>query len=227
MEYLMLQTGLFLLLATLVGVGLGWLGTRFIYTNTLTSCQHELTGLRRNYEDASRENATLRTRLKQLETALQRFGTQPETDYGEFLQTRKALENIRCQYEVLLEKFHQQASRVQQVQVELRNRQTELETLKRALAEKAAHQDALETISLTPAVVALALSDDLTCIQGITQVIAAKLRALGIMTCRQIAELTRDDICSVQRILGTDEHLPIDEWVQNARKLVPPPSFSH
>ena len=100
MGYLVMQTALFLLVATVAGIALGWWGARTIHATIATNCRNELAGLRRNYEDATRDNAALRTQLRQMDSALRKISTvSTETDYGEFLENRKALENLRRQYE--------------------------------------------------------------------------------------------------------------------------------
>ena len=61
--------------------------------------------------------------------------------------------------------------------------------------------------------------DDLTRIQGISQQLASHLKALGIVTYRQVAEFTTDDMQHIQRIIGTERYQPPEGWVQNARAL--------
>jgi predicted flap endonuclease-1-like 5' DNA nuclease len=221
MEYLVIQTALFLSLAMVAGIALGGWGARLIHSNLTANCQNELAGLRRNYEDASKENLLLRTQLRQTETALRKVGVSTSnTDYGDFLATRKALENTRRQYEALLEKLHQQEKSVKHFRAQLQSRQAELEELKQSNALSAGNADqplvSAGRVSTAPE---LAASDDLTCIQGVNQPLASKLRALGIMTYRQIAEFTRDDINSIQRIIGAESTLPVDDWIANARSL--------
>lgn len=215
MGYLVMQTALFLLVATVAGIALGWWGARTIHATIATNCRNELAGLRRNYEDATRDNAALRTQLRQMDSALRKISTvSTETDYGEFLENRKALENVRRQYEVLLEKLHQQEQTIQHIRGQLQQRKVELAALKQSLPTPV-------TLEIVPTATVLTLEtkDDLTCIQGINSSLASKLQALGIMTYRQVAEFTRDDFTQTQRILGLESPPPFEEWVQNARLL--------
>lgn len=220
MEYFVIQTAIFLLLAVVAGIALGWWGARLVHANLTANCQNELAGLRRNYEDAIKDNLLLRTQLRQMEGALRKVGnTSSNADYGEFLETRKALETTRRQYEALLEKLHQQEKSLNQFRTQLQSRKAELDELKQSITVPA--KDASTPLAslgkaLEPELVA---SDDLTCIQGVNQSLASKLRALGIISYRQIAEFTRDDINSVQRIIGVESKLPVDEWIQNAHSL--------
>lgn len=215
MGYLVMQTALFLLVATVAGIALGWWGARTIHATIATNCRNELAGLRRNYEDATRDNAALRTQLRQMDSALRKISTvSTETDYGEFLENRKALENVRRQYEALLEKLHQQEQTIQQFRGQLQQRKVELANLKQTLPTPITLDVLSTTTALTPET-----KDDLTCIQGINSSLASKLQALGIMTYRQVAEFTRDDFTQTQRILGLESPPPFEEWVQNARLL--------
>lgn len=215
MGYLVMQIALFLLIATLAGIALGWWWARAIHTAMTAHCRHELAGLRRNYEDVIRDNAALRTQVRQMDSALRKVSAlSTEADYGNFLENRKALEKVRCEYEVLLEKLHQQEQTLQQVRRQLQQKTTELANLKQTLPTP-------KTVEPLPNATALAPepADDLTRIQGINASLASKLQALGIMTYRQIAELTRDEFTQAQRILGLEAPLPFDEWVQNAKLL--------
>jgi predicted flap endonuclease-1-like 5' DNA nuclease len=215
MGYLVMQIAFFLLVAAMTGVSLGWWGARKIHATIATNCQNELAGLRRNYEDATRDNLALRTQLRQMDNALRKVSNlSTETDYGEFLENRKALENTRRQYEALLEKLHQQEQTIQQVRGQLQQRQTELTTLKQT-----------RPIPLTLDILPIATAptpetkDDLTRIEGINPSLASKLQALGIMTYRQIAEFTRDDFTRTQRILGLESPAPCEAWVEHAHQL--------
>lgn len=220
MEYFVVQIAVFLIIAAVAGVALGWWGARLVYFSAAANCRDELAGLRRNYEDATRENHALRTQLHQVEQALRKLGaTNSQADYGEYLQTRKALENTRRQYESLLERLHEQEKTVEKFRNQLQVRKQELDALKKNL-DPVAGVYAEPVLTLTDILPPeLESSDDLTCIQGISQTLAGKLRALGIMTYRQIAEMGRDDISSIQRLIGGDKSLPIDEWVASARAL--------
>lgn len=224
MEYFVMQIAVFLAVAALVGIAFGWWGAHLLYASATASCQDELAGLRRNYEDATRENHALRAQLRQVEQALRKLGASAsETDYGEYLQTRKALENTRRQYEALLERLHEQEKTVEKLRYQLQARKQELDELKKNLGSglpEGHYGEPTLPISLAEIIPSeLENSDDLTRIEGINQGLAGKLKALGIMTYRQVAEMGRDDIRSMQRVIGGDNHLPIEEWVESARSL--------
>lgn len=216
MEYLVMQIALFLALAALAGSVLGALGTRWVYAVLTNNCRNELSGLRRNYEDMTRENLALRTQVQQMGNALRKISTTAsEADYGEYLESRKALENTRRQYEMLLDKVASQDKVVQELRQQLQLRKAELDALRREAAvpsSEAQHQ-------LAPLPAVLEQNDDLTLIHGINQTVARKLRALGIMSYRQVAEFCRDDISRMQRLIGSDIPLPLEEWAQSARQL--------
>lgn len=222
MEYLVLQISAFLILAVIIGLAVGWWSCRFIYSGYSADCQHELSGLRRNYEDIVRENATLRLQLRQVEQALQKLNSaSSDTAYGEFLETRKKLEATRRQYETLLERLHQQEKTLGILRTQLQSQRQELETQKQARANEDKTQNSNARAPILPVArkPVNEQNDDLTLIQGINQKLAGKLQALGIITYRQIAEFTRDDIRSIQKVIGNDINLPFDEWAQTARSL--------
>lgn len=215
MGYFVMQIAVFLAVAALAGIVLGWWGARLLYLSMAANCRDELAGLRRNYEDATRENHALRQQLQQVEHALRKLGTSAsEADYGEYLQTRKALENTRRQYETLLEKLHEQEKTLEKFRHQLKASKQELDELRTQPPVPASLPSLTEM--LPPE---LESSDDLTRIQGISQTLAGKLRALGIMTYRQVAEMGFDDISSIQRIIGGEGRLPVDEWIASARSL--------
>lgn len=225
MGYVVAQIAIFLAIAAVAGIILGWWGSHLLSANSAVNCQNELTGLRRNYEDATRENHALRTHLQQVEQALRKLGTSTtEANYGEYLQTRKTLEKTRRQYENLLEKLHTQEKTIEKFRNQLHVSKQELNALKvkldSAIPEKCHSASILPHVSPTAILPPeLANGDDLTCIEGVDQTLAGKLKALGILTYRQMAEMGYDDVDSIRRIIGGDEHLPIEEWVENARTL--------
>ncbi len=221
MGYFVMQIAVFLAVASLLGIAVGWWGARLLYSGLAVNCRDELTGLRRNYEDATRENHALRHQLQQVEHALHKLGASAsEADYGEYLQTRKALENTRRQYEALLEKLHDQEKTLEKFRSQLKARKQELDELKKQLADGGNIHASASSLPLTEMLPPeLGNSDDLTRIRGISQGLAANLRALGIMTYRQVAEMGFDDISSIQRIIGGEGRLPVDEWVESARSL--------
>lgn len=217
MGYLATQMLVFLTIAMVIGAIVGWLVTRFVYRQHDAQCRTELAGLRRNYADVALQNATLHGQLRQLQKVLHKISTPPsDTDYGKFLQLRKALEKTRRQYQSLLDQFHQQEASLAQLS-------TELQASKQALAglqvEVTNRQVPIAVLPPAPASSGLENRDDLTLIQGINQRLASTLQALGIVTYRQVAEFTSDDVHHIQRIIGTDITPPVEGWAQHARSL--------
>jgi predicted flap endonuclease-1-like 5' DNA nuclease len=219
MGYLAIQMSVFLSIAMFAGTITGWWIARFIYRQYAVECRTELAGLRRNYDNAARENASLRSKLRQLEQVLHKIGTPPsDTDYGKFLQLRKALEKARGQYEGLLGQCHQQEQSLARLSRELQASRQELVGLRAEMPTRQAAtlESTTWAANESPGV---GKHDDLTRIQGINQRLASKLQALGIVTYRQVAEFTSDDVHNIQRIIGTEIYQPPEEWVQNARSL--------
>jgi predicted flap endonuclease-1-like 5' DNA nuclease len=223
MEYLAVQMSVFWGGAIVGGVLLGWWFTQFFYRQAANACHVELLGLRRNYEDSTKENSQLRYKLQQLDGMLRKISTLPsDAEYGQFLQVRKKLEKTRLQYQSLLNKCHHQQKMLARLTNELQDSKQELMSLQVAFSQQ--HS----SLVTKPPVVSVPLQekntladkrDDLTLIQGINQHIASKLQALGIVTYRQIAECTEDDIHSIQRTLGLELMPPPEGWVQHAYSL--------
>lgn len=222
MGYLAVQMSFFLSIAVFAGAITGWWIAKFIHGQYAMECRTELEGLRRNYDNAARENASLRSKLRQLESVLHKIGTPPsDTDYGKFLQLRKALEKTRRQYEGLLGQCHQQEKSLARLSGELQASRQELLVLRAEMTTQQAAIPELPVVDVRGANEPLDAGkhDDLTRIQGINQRLANKLQALGIVTYRQVAEFTSDDMHNIQRIIGTEIHQPPEGWVQNARSL--------
>lgn len=217
MLYLALQIVLLLSVALLIGVLMGGWVVKWYYVRESAQCLTELAGLRRNYQDASADNAYLRNKTRQLEKVLRKIGAPPaDSEYGQFLELRKTLEQTRREYQELLEQYHQQEKTLADWQVNLRRNQEALATLQaEPLMEKT--EPLLAAADLQePTVLRY---DDLTRIQGVSQQLASHLKALGIVTYRQVAEFTADDVQHIQCIIGSERYQPPDSWVQDARAL--------
>lgn len=227
MGYLAIQIAGFLTIALITGAIAGWWVARFIYLQYEAECRTELAGLHRNYDDAVLENASLRHKLREMEKVVRKACIPPsDTDYGKFLQLRKALEKNRRQYEALLDQFQQQEKGIARLKGELLHSKKQLAILRE---ESGKHTDAANwsTDAVSPTAASglldsstrLGERDDLTCIQGINKGLAGKLQAMGILSYRQVAEFTPDDLHNIQRIIGVDVPSEPDGWVQNARSL--------
>lgn len=65
-----------------------------------------------------------------------------------------------------------------------------------------------------------ASEDDLTKIKGIGGVLQGKLNNLGIVSFRQIAEFTQEDINRIDTVLDFPGRIERDRWVDQARTLL-------
>lgn len=220
MEYLAVQVIIFLLAAVMVGVAVGWWGSSFTSQQREEGVLHELVGLRRHYEDALREKALLRIRLKKVEGALRQFATAPSvTDYGEYVQTRKALEKVRKQQESLLEKFNKQQRLLEKQCEQLKNRN---EALLGSVPASTPQSPPLIMSDLGQNVLRfdrLNERDDLTHLSGVNAELARKLQALGIVTYWQLAEFTAEDVQRIQPMIDMPLPLSIDGWREEALNL--------
>lgn len=217
MGYLAFQVGLFLVPAVVVGFMLGWWLTRFAHCVIHDDSSEELQGLRRNYNDAAQANAELRSRLRELEQVLRKLRACPsDTGYGEFLRTRKLLEKTRNEYGKLLSLSRQQEKQLARLRDELRGAQTELRELQEVVGASDVGKSESAADKPLPA---LGVGDDLSCIKGINASSARKLKALGILTCQQMAEFSQDDLRRIRRIMGDENKLPLEDWVSKAREV--------
>ena len=66
----------------------------------------------------------------------------------------------------------------------------------------------------------LGAPDDLTKIKGIGPVLKRKLNDLGIITFRQIADFTPDDIARVNGVLDFPGRIEREKWVEQAKTFV-------
>lgn len=226
MAYLAVQISVFMVIAFMVGAAAAWLVARFIHQQQVLECELELSGLRRHYDDVALDNTQLRNRLRQQEQVLRKVRLPPsDTDYGKFLQLRKALEQNRRQYEGLLGQSHQQERDIARLKEELQYSKQALLVLQEQMplqpGKVVAEPLPAPVQPLLPAQDPVTVNgrDDLTRIEGITLRLARKLEALGILTYRQVAEFTADDVQHLQRIMGTDIQPPPESWIQNARAL--------
>ncbi|MFN3786599.1 MAG: hypothetical protein ACK4RS_07145 [Thiothrix sp.] len=219
MFYLMTQIASLLTLSLLLGFAFGWLAHRL---SKVWSQQHthlaELEDVRRHYRDLVLQNVALRQQLQQVQATLRKVRVTPsETDYGEFLQIRKALEQSRQEYQTLLEQYHRQQQLEQLQQTLQRSRSRPECQAVHALASSAAVTAPTMPSGRLPAATAIQ-HDDLTCLQGVTVALAKRLAALGICSYRQLAESNSADIQSLHTLLGTDLEVHPEQWVQEARQ---------
>lgn len=223
MEYLATQMALFLLLAVMIGMALGWWGSRrcLIRQEVISAPDgNELAGLRRNYNDIVRDNAQLRVRLQQAEVALRKFTALPSTtDYGDYLATRKALEKLRKQYQSMLATLHQQQHLLQRLRQELASHE--------AIAKTPAKPETIATIPspFSPSPAANPVStglrrDDLSCFQGLDARHMRQFQAAGLVSYRQLAELNADDVLRIQQLMGLDTPALLADCIRQARHRV-------
>lgn len=224
MGYLAAQIALFVLPGVVAGVTLGWWLTRFAQRACDDDSNAELQGLRRNYADAIAANAELRERLRQLEHTLGKLRMAPsEAGYGEFLQTRKLLEKVRGEYGRLMMLAKRQERQLDRLRRELCGARTELAALQQAQASPQSADESKDEAVLPSSSPLAVEGGDLERIRGITPSLAGKLKALGILSCQQLAEFSRDDLRRIQCILGEDVKPSLEDCVGKARALFQQP----
>ena len=93
MFYLVVQIAVFLGIAVLLGVGIGWWMARYQYSSIPDELATQV-GLQQQYQEMISENTTLRLRLQQAEQALQAAIAPQQAQARELVQLRKQLADV-------------------------------------------------------------------------------------------------------------------------------------
>lgn len=203
---------LFVILTVVLGTGslLGWMLARHQTHKKLQSLQNELEGVRVNFNHAREAEYQLRSELDQTVASKETLARALKKDYGhdDFLRLRKQLESARQHIQNLIAEVNKR----DQLCFDLKD---EIQVLQKHLRAR---------ISPTPGnVVRLPLvettADDLEQVEGIDKELAYKLRAMGIINYRQLAESTPAQLANIQRLIGEEKALPLRQWVRSANRL--------
>lgn len=199
-------------IALIAGLLIGW----FMAIRSKQRIEHrlvdELIGLRTNFGYVREEAHDLRVRLKETEGQNARLSKLLESTSGhdKFLKVRTELETAR--------------KGIQALKGILGKREKENFALKEKVYKYQQKKSAHSPLQPIP----LHLNklptlddgkDDLRLIQGIDEVIEHKLRSLGIISYRQLAECSPAQLVSIQKLIGEDQALPLRHWVKAAREL--------
>ncbi|MGB0845279.1 MAG: hypothetical protein ACPGSM_01095 [Thiolinea sp.] len=213
----MLQLTLQAIVLTLISFSLGLLlGGWFISSRrkvTERKLQHELTGVKVNFQNAREDAHQVRSQLKQAEEQKDKLLKTLEVTSGhkEFLLVRRKLELARREIQVLKAELN----RREQLIFDLKD---VILTLRKHLSIRPQPQvKALNNVVRLPVVEQA--EDDLQQIEGLSAGIAHQLRSLGIVSFRQIAECSPQQLANIQRLIGQGQSLPLKHWVSAAEQL--------
>ncbi len=200
----------------LAGLGLGWLIPRRQSVPRLppkTALENELVDLRTRHHTLDQEHRDLRTKLKNTEAErnenLRLLRT--NSSHSDFLKVRKRLELAHKQLGMLIAALRQKEQQVDRLTDFARQLKTELGKYRQPLLAASNRPNHLPIVNCT--------ADDLQLIEGITTAIAHKLRYLGIINYRQLAECSPEQLQTIQTLLGENTPLPLAKWVKEARRL--------
>ena len=199
----------------LVGLGISWWWFVAYSRKSVVQqqLQQELAGVRRNYEQAREDAFKLSVNLKEADQRRKRAEDLLHTTsgYDNFIQARNKLETSRKQ--------------IQQLKIELHQKDQQIYKLKDALIvlRKRLSLQPPSNPQLSNKVVRLPVTapqdDDLLAIDGINDDIAYKLRSLGIISYRQMAESSPQQIDSLTKLLNLADITPLQQWQKTAEHL--------
>lgn len=188
MHYLALQITVFLLTAVISGIAIGWWIKGMLMKIQFEDNKNQNASDHRNLIDTREQYLTLRAKYEQAQQQIDKYSAHYNSNtYGEYLETRKALEQARAEQEHLRTELSQQKSVIQALQHEIDRDNSILDskTYTQDLS-KLAKQIDVEEDSISP-------PDDLKKITGIDHNTEQQLNSLGILKYRQIAEFSLQD----------------------------------
>lgn len=194
------------------GVLTGWWVTKRNSQKTEQRLLDELTGLRANYSYMREDAHELRVQLKQAKIQNARLMKMLESTsgHGRFLKVRTELETARKGIQALkamLGRLENENFALKEKIYKYRqqkNTRSPLHPMSLNVKQLPALNDG---------------NDDLKRIDGINRDVERKLHSMGIISYRQLAECTPAQLLSIQNLAGSEQSLPLRDWVKAARRL--------
>lgn len=197
--------------ALLLGMAIGW----FIVIRKQQKIEYrlldELVGLRTNFNYVREDAHVLRVQLREAEAQNLRLARLLKSTSGhdKFLKARTELETARKGIQALKSLLAQSE----------REKFALKEQIYKQQHKKASSQVHPIPLHVKKLPVLHDGQDDLRLISGINASIDRKLRSLGIISYRQLAECSPTQLNSIQRLVGQNRELPLRQWVKAAREL--------
>ncbi|MEZ5479973.1 MAG: hypothetical protein R3E95_21570 [Thiolinea sp.] len=180
----------------------------------MQTMEHELAGLRINFQNAREDAHELRTRLKDSEIqknrALQLL--KATSGHENFKKARRQLESARLYIQKLTAELHRREQRIAELQ-------DSIHVLRKHLRRRGTRPavPSIQNIRRLPLPRSFSQQgDNLQKINGIDAHIERKLRSLGIISYRQLAEISAQQQTTIQRLIGEGNILPIRQWAREA-----------
>ena len=211
------QPTLQMLMLTLAGFSLGlllgWVIVSLRKGRIEKRLQYELTGVHANFQSAREDAHQLRGQLKLLGEQKSRLLKMLESTSGhkDFLEVRRKLELSRRQIQLLKAELN----RREQIIFDLKD---VIHTLRRHLYIRP-QPEQKEVAKLIKLPVVENSEDNLQLINGLSAEIAYQLRSMGIVNYRQLAECSPQQLSGIQRLIGQNEILPLQQWATEASQL--------
>ncbi len=214
MQYLALQIAIFLLIATISGIALGWWIKGMIVKVQLEDIKNQNVSNRRNLKDTREQLSVLQAKNEHAQQQIDKYSAHYNSNtYGQYLEARKSLEVTRKNYEALLAELNQQKALNKKLehQISVNSEITHSHDFKRELLSS--------TKSIEIDVEEDYFSDDLKKISGITPDMEKQLNSLGILKYRQIAEFSLQDAEMISGHLSSSSLPDYSFMVSTARGL--------
>jgi len=176
--------------------------------------RNELVGLKANFRSAREDAHQLRGQLKQAETRQSRMAKTLAVTSGhrDFMLVRQKLELARREIQLLKAEL----SRREDLVFDLSD---VIHTLRKHVRLRRQNQLKHAANNIVKLPVVGPAEDNLELIEGMTDNVAHQLRSLGLVSYRQIAESTPQQLANIQRLIGGKKQLPLKQWVLSARQL--------
>lgn len=186
--------------------------------NRASSSETELAGLSRERDDLISKNAETEARLRGLRSDVE--GTDSRLAEANQVNKDRAAQ-VQQAHASQSPRASSDQSRVSELQERIREQDGEIIRLKAELDQTKSRpppfitDPASDTVNLQTT-----HPDDLTKIKGVGSVLQERLRKLGIVNFRQIADLTQADIDRIDSVLDFPGRIVRERWVEQAKAIV-------
>ena len=177
--------------------------------------RNELAGIKVNFRSAREDAHQLRGRLKQAETRQGKMAKMLAVTSGHrnFMLVRQKLELARREIELLKDELNRREDLVFDLSDVINTLRKHIRLRRQNQQLPVGNNNIVKLPVMGPA------EDNLELIEGMTDSIAHQLRSLGLVSYRQIAECTPQQLANIQHLLGGKQQLPLKQWVLSARQL--------
>jgi predicted flap endonuclease-1-like 5' DNA nuclease len=214
MHYLALQITVFLLIAILSGIAIGWWAKGLFIKVLLEDHKSQSSSTQRNFLDIREQLRVLQVKHKQAQQQIEKYSAHYNNNtYGQYLEARKELELTRKRNEELLTENHKKDSLINKL--EHKQAQNNISDSTQSYAVKSTANSIHTEIHVEDDY----YSDDLKKIRGITSQVEGQLNSLGILKYRQIAEFSLQDAEMISQHLESHALPDYSFMVATARDL--------